>query len=77
MDRWAKYRDNYINLSVTRNFNVRKLDKEEVAWRKDVGAGKTKPWVLYADHTSIDAFPDKQSALKVAENIVKGHYDVK
>ena len=83
MERWIKYKDMVINIRQHRVFTVRKFSKKSMEdgmvycdpeVSKKVKAGK--PWVLTLDHTSIDAFENKDAALNVAVDIVKGKYDI-
>ena len=81
MERWAKYKDNLINVSQVSGFSVRRLDKDAVTMPhyKDMGASKSKKWLLFASsmHEALDAFTSKEDALRVAERIVKGDFDIK
>lgn len=74
--RWFKYKNSVINLNKLTGFHARKVEKDMVAYC-DVGVSKTKKWMLSADHHALDAFATKEDALKLAEAIISGKYDIK
>ena len=74
--RWFKYNSVIMNLNQISGFHARKLDQDMLSW-SDAGATKAKPWLLEADHRGIAAFASKDEALKLAERIIDGAYDIK
>ena len=79
--RWFKYKDNIVNLEQIQSFRAERVTMsrgDAVAYGySDVKPTKQKPWVLYAGHQSLDCFKMKSEAMQVAEDIVKGKYDLK
>lgn len=75
-ERWFKYKNSIMNLSRVNGFHVRKVDKDMMAYC-DVGVSKMKKWMLSADHHGLDAFATKEEALRLAEAIISGKYDIK
>ena len=75
MERWAKYKDNIINMTQASVFNVRRVSKDMLQY--EISADKKKPWILSVEHTSLDAFASKPEAMGVAEDIIKGKHDIK
>ena len=78
---WAKYKDMFLNVSEVRRFSIDKAtfskkSHEVGIYSGNVDVSKKKPWVLYADHEPIGAFTSDTAALKVAEDIISGKYDV-
>lgn len=77
MERWFQYKNMILNIRQHRGFTVRKLRKDAMAYCDPEVNTKGKPWVLYLDHTGIEAFKTKEEAMKLAEDIVTGKYDIK
>jgi len=75
-ERWFKYNNVIMNRSQIKSFNANKIAKDMMSW-SNVGATKSKPWVLEADHQGIAAFASKEEALSLAERIIDGNYDIK
>ena len=51
---------------------------ESVVYVGDLNPTKQKPWVLFADHhEGIDIFATKPEAIRTAEMIAAGKYDIK
>ena len=80
---WAKYKDFLLNVSEIKRFSIEKATFSKGRSHDGIGiytgnlvVKKSKPWVLYADHEPIAAFTSDTAALKVAEDIVTGKYDV-
>lgn len=73
---WFKYKSNIVNRARVTVFRAHKVEKEMLSY-SEVGATKAKPWVLSADYTGLDAFKTKEEALRLAERIVKGEFDIK
>lgn len=81
-ERWAKYKDQLFNMSRVRSFRVDKIKKSgrdsEVMYVGDLDVTKGKPWVLFIDgHQPLEAFKSKPEALKLAEDMINGKYDLK
>lgn len=82
MERWVKYKKAFFNIAQTRRFHVvritfRKNDTmAQPYYSETVNATKAKPYVLMADHEGIGAFKDEPAALEVAEDMIKGKFDV-
>lgn len=74
--RWFKYKNSVMNLNRVTGFHARKVEKDMVAYC-DVGVSKTKKWILSADHQALEACASKEDALKLAESIIAGRYDIK
>ena len=77
---WAKYKNSVMNLNRVTAFKVRKISKREaqgLVVHSEVRIGKDEKWLLSADYMDLDAFKDKNAALRVAEDIVNGKYNVK
>ena len=76
MERWIKYKNNIVNLGNIKTLRVHKADEDMLQWHKEVGASKTKKWILSADHDGLGAFESKDDAMNAAEDIVNGKYDM-
>lgn len=78
-EHWVKYKDNILNLAVLPGFRVTKGSsrKGEAMYTGDLEPDKSKPWILWAGHEAVDGFASKPEALKVAEKMIRGDYDVK
>lgn len=75
MERWCKYKNQYINLGQARNIHVDRADKEMQAWHEKIGASKKKPYILFIDHIGLDAFESRDVGMKVADDLIAGKYD--
>lgn len=75
MDRWIKYKGQYINLGQARHIHVDRANEDMQSWNKKTGASKKKPYILFVDHNGIDAFENRKMGENVVEDILKGKYD--
>ena len=80
MERWFKYKGNIINLGQIQSFSVERMSMRnggvEAIYTDDLKPTKEKPYTLMAGHHGIDVFKTKAEALQLAEDIVKGKYDI-
>ena len=82
-ERWVKYKDIILNLSQIQGFRVERIRSsrsdgvQSSVYTDDLKPDKKKPWMLFAGHQGIEIFATKPEALKLAERIVKGDYDIR
>lgn len=82
-ERWIKYKDSIINIAQIQGFRVERIRSrgsdgaQAGVYTDDLKPDKKKPWMLFAGHQGIEVFATKPEALKLAERIVKGDYDVR
>ena len=83
VEHWIQYKDNYINIGQAQNIRVEKQSfakstgqAVEARYWGDAKPTKDKPWVLVIGHEGVGVFANKEEAMKVAEKMIKGDYDV-
>ena len=72
-ERWARYKDTYINMAITPYIEVRKVDKDFATYT-DVGKGNS--WVVFAGHNAVCGAKKKDEAQAIAKDLVEGRYDI-
>lgn len=82
-EHWIRYSDNILNIAQLSSFRVERWRKppksdgvQATQYTGDLEPNKAKPFMLWAGHEGIDTFKTKTEALKVAEDIIKGKYDI-
>ena len=81
MEHWIKYKDNILNIAGCRGFRIEKMmskrnQNDAIAWTGDLKPTDDKRWMLFLDHEGIEVFKTKDEAVQLAEQIVKGKYDI-
>ena len=76
MERWAKYKNQFINMAAAPYVEWRKVDKDFMTY-SSVDGSKGNSWVVFVGHQAVASCGKKTEAEKIAEDLVKGVYDVK
>ena len=77
MERWAKYKNQFINMAAVPYVEYRHVDKDFITYSSVEAKKGSKSWVVFAGHQPVASCGKKTEAEKIAEDLVKGVYDVK